>query len=64
MDLPLSFENDVIEKVELNIEKIREDLITAQKKEPYDVRGKDHHQEMKRILSMLSKNKKTSENFK
>ena len=51
------FENDVIEKVELHIEKIREDLITAQKKEPYDVRGKDHHQEMKRILSMLSKNK-------
>ena len=32
MDLPLSFENDVIEKVELNIEKIKEDLITAQKK--------------------------------
>ena len=51
-------EDDVIEKVKLNTAKIKEDLITVQKKEPFDdVRGKDHYEEMKRIFLMLTKNK-------
>ena len=50
-------ENDVIEKVNSNTKKIKEDLISLQKKEPFDVRGKDHYEEMKRISLMLTKNK-------
>jgi len=50
-------EDDVIEKVKSNTAKIKEDLITVQKKEPFDVRGKDHYEETKRIFLMLTKNK-------
>ena len=47
MDLLLSLRRRCNEKVKLNTAKIKEDLITVQKKEPFDVRGKDHYEEMK-----------------
>ena len=51
-------ENDIVEKVKSHIKKIKKDLSTVQKKEPYDVRGLKHTKEIEKYFLILKANKK------